>query len=118
LCLNLAGRDFIMAMRDEAAKYPVDPTNITARLTINDGCALTASAFIMGNGGSVPGGGMTSIIHQVGGSVTSTGSTAEGNGFRMGHYPQAWTEYHLSRIKKRVPVSERALFLFQSFQPL
>jgi len=100
--LDLQSRNFTMADHSGAARYatsssivpyPVDPTNITARLTVPDGCTLKCNAFICGNGSA---GSMTSIISHVGGTIESTGSTAENNGFRLGHYPAARTTYTLS----------------------
>ena len=95
--LTLPNRVFTMADRLAAGAFDKDPTNVTARLTVHDGCSLTATAFVCGNGSSaVPGNSMTSIIHHVGGTITSTGATAEENGFRMGHYPGARTTWNMS----------------------
>ncbi|MDD2597856.1 MAG: autotransporter-associated beta strand repeat-containing protein [Kiritimatiellae bacterium] len=90
--LNLLSREFVMA---ELQDYVVAPAKITARLTVTDGCSLIARAFICGNG-SKEGASFTSIVHQVGGTITATGNTAEENGFRMGHYPPARTTWEIS----------------------
>jgi fibronectin-binding autotransporter adhesin len=94
--LTLPNRSFTMADRLVTGAFDADPTNVTARLTVHEGCSLTATAFICGNGLNIAGNSMTSIIHQTGGTVTSTGSTAEENGFRMAHYPGAYTTWTMS----------------------
>lgn len=38
---------------------------------------------------------MTGILNQTGGTVYTTGTAAEGNGIRLGHYPQARTTYNM-----------------------
>ena len=100
--LTLPNRNFTMSDKAGASQYatatsivpyPVIPANTEAELTITDGCLLKCNAFICGNGSS---GTMTSIIHHIGGTVETTGSTAENNGFRIGHYPGARTTYNLS----------------------
>ncbi len=55
--------------------------------------SLTAAGILMGN---ADGGTVTGTINQTGGTVTTTGDAGEGNGVRMGHYPQATTFYNLS----------------------
>ena len=100
--LTLPDKNFTMSDKADASQYatatsivpyPVTPANVKAELTITDGCLLKCRAFICGNGTS---GTMTSIIHHVGGTVESTGETAEDNGFRLGHYPGARTTYNLT----------------------
>ncbi len=92
--LFLAG-DMIVADR-QGSFYTIDPTSVVAAVNIPDGAALTARSIIMGNGTVVTGGSMLGFIHQSGGAVQTTGTTAEDNGLRLGHYPQAFGTYHLS----------------------
>ncbi|MDA3924088.1 MAG: hypothetical protein PF904_05250 [Kiritimatiellae bacterium] len=100
--LILPNKNFTMSDHAGAARYttatsivpyPVDPGRVKAELTVTEGCLLKCNAFICGNGS---GGSMTSIINHIGGTIESTGSTAENNGFRLGHYPAARTTYTLS----------------------
>jgi autotransporter-associated beta strand protein len=75
--------------------YPADPTNVLAVVNVPTGCVLTAKAIICGNGTNLVGGTMTGILNQAGGVVRTTGSTAEDNGIRLGHYEQAYGEYNM-----------------------
>ena len=70
-------------------------TNVTATVNVADGCTLSVSSMTFGNGGDLPGGIMTGTLNQVGGTVRTTGSTAEENGIRLGHYPMARSFYNM-----------------------
>jgi autotransporter-associated beta strand protein len=74
--------------------YLVDPTNVTAIMNIPAGCTLMAQAATFGNGTNVLNGGMTSVVNHAG-TVITTGAAAEGNGIRLGHYPQAYSVYNM-----------------------
>ncbi len=72
------------------------PTNITAVVNVNSGCVLRVKCMTFGNGTNfVVGGIMTGILNQVGGLVHTTGAAAEGNGVRLGHYPQTQSFYNM-----------------------
>ncbi len=88
--------------RTSAVGYPVDPTNVTALLTISDTAQLTANFIDIGSGSSVVGGGMTSVVEQVGGTVRTYGWSGdiknfpgEYDGLRLAHWPQAYSVYNL-----------------------
>jgi autotransporter-associated beta strand protein len=72
--------------------YPTEPTNVTAIINVSSGCVLSAQAITFGNGLN---GVATGILNQAGGLVTTTGTTAEGNGIRLGHYPAAYSVYNM-----------------------
>ena len=88
--------EFSLADR-QSLNYPVDPTNVTSTVNITDGTTLRATAIILGNGTNTSpiACAMTGTINQVGGTVRTTGSTAEGNGIRLGHYPGAYGTYNM-----------------------
>jgi len=88
--------EFSLADR-QSLNYPVDPTNVTSTVNITDGTTLRATAIILGNGTNTSpiACAMTGTINQVGGTVRTTGSTAEGNGIRIGHYPGAYGTYNM-----------------------
>ncbi len=75
--------------------YVSDPTNVTATVNIYPGSELTAKFIVIGNGFVVDGGGMAGTINQYGGAVRTTGVTAENNGMRLGHWPQANGVYNM-----------------------
>ncbi len=83
------------------AKYGVAPancllpTNVLATVTVNAGCALIVRSVTFGNGGDLAGGMMTGILNQAGGLVRTTAASAEGNGVRLGHYPQTRSFYNM-----------------------
>ncbi len=89
-----ASGDFTIASRMDSS-YPVDPVSITGTVSIPAGCSLTANAIIIGNGVTTNGGSMVGVINQYGGTVRTTGSTAENNGIRLGHYPQGLGRYNM-----------------------
>ncbi len=80
----------------QASGYITVPTTLDATLTIEAGATLIANAIIAGNGASVTDGAMTSVIQQNGGTVITTGSTAEDNGIRLAHWGQANTTYNMN----------------------
>lgn len=92
--------DFTVADR-QTVSYGVYPTNsplvtnVTAIVNVADGCTLTVSSMTFGNGGDLPNGTMTGILNQVGGTVRTTGYTAEENGVRLGHYPMTRSFYNM-----------------------
>lgn len=86
--------NFILASRMDSS-YPVDPVQVTGVVNIVDGASLTAQAIIVGNGITTNGGSMIGVINQYGGTVRTTGTTAENNGIRLGHYPQGFGTYRM-----------------------
>ena len=73
--------------------YPAtDPSNLTAIINVPDGCTLTAQAITFGNGSYSS---LTGILNQAGGVVRTTGTAAEGNGIRLGHYPVGYSVYNM-----------------------
>ena len=82
-------------------RYVVAPTNcllltnVLATVTVNSGCSLIVKSVTFGNGNDLPGGTMTGILNQVGGVVRTTGMSAEDNGVRLAHYPQARSVYNM-----------------------
>jgi fibronectin-binding autotransporter adhesin len=86
--------DFVIASRMDSS-YPVDPVSITGTVNISAGCSLTANAIVIGNGVTTNGGAMNAVINQYGGTVRTTGTTAENNGIRLGHYPQGYGAYNM-----------------------
>ena len=85
-----------------SSNYPVDPTNVTATLTVANGCSLTAQAFIIGNGNTVDNGGMTGVVNQIGGTVRTFGWNGdpvnfpgERDGLRIAHFKQANGTYNM-----------------------
>jgi autotransporter-associated beta strand protein len=72
--------------------YSAEPTNVTVIINVSDGCTLTAQAITFGNGLM---GTATGILNQAGGVVRTTGTAAEGNGIRLGHYPAAYSVYNM-----------------------
>ena len=74
--------------------YTVDPTNVTGIINVPAGCTLYTQAITFGNGTNVVNGGMTGILNQAG-TVITTGTTAEENGIRLGHYPQTVSTYNM-----------------------
>lgn len=96
-----ASSEFSVADR-LSGNYPVDPTNVTAALTIYGGSSLTAKALIVGNGNNVAGGGMTGAVNQVGGTVSTFGWNGdpvtfpgEYDGVRIAHFGQANGTYNM-----------------------
>ena len=67
--------------------YPYPTNNVTAVINVPEGCALYAQAITFGNVTNPVSGGVTGILNQAGGLVQTTGTTAEENGIRLGHYP-------------------------------
>ena len=75
-------------------EIPGMTTGSTAAGVLNIGSgSFTALGIVMGN---ADGGVVTGTINQTGGTVTTTGDATEGNGVRMGHWPQGTTFYNLS----------------------
>ena len=72
--------------------YSTEPTNVTAIINVSSGCVLSAQAITFGNGLF---GTATGILNQAGGLVRTTGTAAEGNGIRLGHYPAAYSVYNM-----------------------
>ena len=72
--------------------YSAEPTNVTAIINVSSGCVLAAQAITFGNGLN---GNATGILNQAGGLVRTTGTAAEGNGIRLGHYPAAYSVYNM-----------------------
>jgi len=68
---------------------------IVADLNIPPGCSLTAKAIIAGNDPGSLCSSLEATINQTGGTVATTGATAEGNGLRLGHYPRANNVYNM-----------------------
>ncbi len=70
----------------------ITQASVSATLNIESG-TLTTVGIEAGNRsvGSVVG-----LINQTGGTVTTTGQAAEGNGVRLGHYPNSNITYNLS----------------------
>ena len=95
-------KNFSFSDRSSSLSYPVDPTNVTARLSLSDTALLDVYNFETGNGNSVTGGGMTGIVEQVGGTLRTYGWSGdpanfpgEYDGLRIGHYGQAYGVYNL-----------------------
>ena len=63
-------------------------------LNIKDTVVITTGTMSMGenNGGAF----QTNTVNQTGGSVTITGNSGEGAGFRLGHWPSNTSTYNLS----------------------
>jgi len=94
--LTIGNRDNVgYGSMDSYYSYAVKLTNVVATFTVTDGCLLQVKSMTFGNGGDLTGGIMTGILNQVGGTVRSTGSSAEGNGVRLGHYPQTRSFYNM-----------------------
>ena len=94
--LTIANRDNVnYGTRDSATTYAIRLTNVVATVNVPEGCELRVKSMTFGNGGDLTGGIMTGILNQVGGVVRSTGSSAEGNGVRLGHYPQTRSVYNM-----------------------
>ena len=85
-----------MAERGSAYYGAADPTSVVAVLNVGAGTAFTAAYIEIGNGTNIVGGSMLATINQSGGTVRTTGTAAENNGLRMGHYPQAYSVYNMS----------------------
>jgi len=83
-----------VANRSEVNYAPI-PTNVTAVVNVNEGCTLRVANVTFGNGNEPSGGTMTGILNQAGGIVRTTGTAAEGNGIRLGHYPAARSFYNM-----------------------
>jgi autotransporter-associated beta strand protein len=81
----------------QSLNYPVDPTNVTATVNILDGTTLRVSSLVIGNGTNTSPitCAMTGTVNQVGGTVRTTGFTAEENGMRLGHYPNTYGTYNM-----------------------
>ena len=77
------------------AGYATDPLSVTATVNIHAGSELAASYIVIGNGFVAEGGNMAGTINQYGGAVRTTGATAENNGMRLGHWPQANGVYNM-----------------------
>jgi autotransporter-associated beta strand protein len=96
--LTLPTRAVVMADRwTTSGTYDSPPTNMYAVLNVPEGCSITSKYFVCGN--DLPdfsGNNITSVVNQSGGVIVSTGSTSEGNGFRMAHYPRARTFWKMS----------------------
>ena len=75
--------------------YPYPTNNVTAVINVPEGCALYAQAITFGNVTNPVSGGVTGILNQAGGLVQTTGTTAEENGIRLGHYPLAYSIYNM-----------------------
>lgn len=75
--------------------YTAEPTQVVGVINIPAGCQFTANCIIGGNGTNVLNGAQLGTINQYGGSVRTTGATAENNGLRLGHYPQAYCIYNM-----------------------
>jgi autotransporter-associated beta strand protein len=87
-----------MQVADRYEYSPADPTNVVGIINVPDGCTLMAQAITFGNGNNaIAGGSMTGILNQTGGTVYTTGKDGggEGNGIRLGHYPQASCVYNM-----------------------
>jgi autotransporter-associated beta strand protein len=69
--------------------------SILATLNIDSG-SLTAVGMQFGNIANTNGMSASGILNQSGGTVTTTGSAAEGNGIRLGHWPTGQGTYNLS----------------------
>lgn len=94
--LTIANRDNVWyGSQDSYNTFAVKLTNVVATFTVNDGCLLQVKSMTFGNGGDLTGGTMTGILNQVGGVVRTTGAAAEGNGVRLGHYPQTRSFYNM-----------------------
>jgi autotransporter-associated beta strand protein len=83
-----------VANRDDVF-YSPKPTNVVAVVNVSEGCLLRVANVTFGNGSDLTGGTMTGILNQVGGMVRTTGAAAEGNGIRLGHYPQTRSFYNM-----------------------
>ena len=77
------------------AGYAADPLSVTATVNIHAGSELVANYIVIGNGFVADGGSMVGTINQYGGAVWTTGATAENNGLRLGHWPQANGVYNM-----------------------
>ncbi len=94
--LTIANRDNVnYGSMDSATTFAIKLTNVVATVNVLDGCELRVKSMTFGNGGDLAGGSMTGILNQVGGIVRTTGSAAEGNGVRLGHYPQVRSFYNM-----------------------
>lgn len=83
-----------IANRDDVG-YSPKPTVVVAVVNVTDGALLDVANVTFGNGIDLSGGVMTGILNQAGGGVRTTGVTDEGNGIRLGHYPQTRSFYNL-----------------------
>ena len=72
------------------------PWGVTAVVNVPDGCELLTRGITFGNQAGDTGCMLTGIVNQAGGVVCTTGDMGEGNGLRMGHYPDARSFYNLS----------------------
>jgi fibronectin-binding autotransporter adhesin len=65
-------------------------------LTVQDTAALTSDHMRFGenNAPNVPG--MTAVLNQTGGTVTTTGNSGENAAIRLGHWPNETSTYNLS----------------------
>ena len=94
--LTIGNRDNVgYGSMDAYNSYAVKLTNVVATFTVTDGCLLQVKSMTFGNGGDLTGGIMTGILNQAGGTVRTTGTAAEGNGVRLGHYPQTRSFYNM-----------------------
>jgi len=94
--LTIANRDNVgYGTMDSYNSDALKLTNVVATFTVNDGCLLQVKSVTFGNGADVTGGTMTGILNQVGGTVRTTGTAAEENGVRLGHYPQTRSVYNM-----------------------
>lgn len=94
--MSIANRQHVgYGSQDAYNSYATMLTNVVATFTVNDGCLLQAKSITFGNGGDLVGGTMTGILNQVGGTVRTTGTAAEENGIRLGHYPQTRSFYNM-----------------------
>ena len=84
-------QDLTVATR---VQQPADGT-ISATVNLPAGCSLTARAIIGGNDvGTTTS--LVATINHTGAIVTTTGTTDEGNGLRLAHYPLANNVYNMS----------------------
>jgi autotransporter-associated beta strand protein len=75
--------------------YPYPTNHVAALINVQEGCALYAQAITFGNATNPVSGGVTGILNQVGGLVQTTGTAAEENGIRLGHYSLAYSVYNM-----------------------
>lgn len=72
-----------------------DLNTLAAEVTFPEGSAVTARSIIAGNDTGSTTVELRATINQTGATVTTTGTTAEGNGLRLAHYPKANSVYNM-----------------------
>lgn len=80
---------------DRGVSYAYTLTNANAWINLYDGASLETKSIVMGDGGDVSTGRLAGAICQYGGDVRTSSCTAESNGVRLAHWPQADCTYNM-----------------------